>query len=207
MKATKLLKTHHRKVETLFKDIEKTDDAAEKSRLFEELAADLVAHDTIEREIFYPAYEQAAGMTKRLGESLVEHGIVEFCLYQADQAQGNGDFEFKLTALKEVVQHHVDEEEEELFPKVEKALGEELLARIGMQMELRFENAKQADYRETLSKNLRQVVAGELEVGSDEAVKQPASRERRSSQGSGNVARAGRKQVTIDENHSRSFRH
>ncbi|HEY8946363.1 MAG TPA: hemerythrin domain-containing protein, partial [Polyangiaceae bacterium] len=110
MKATDLLKKQHREVRDLFKRIEKVSRNDVKRDLFEELAANLVGHDAIEREIFYPACEEELGMTDLLGEALAEHGVVEFCLYLADQAPEE-DFEYKCTVLKEVLEHHIEEEE------------------------------------------------------------------------------------------------
>jgi hemerythrin superfamily protein len=165
MRATELLKSQHREVESLFKRIKKAKQDAEKQQLFEELAANLVAHDAIEREIFYPACEEAMGMNEMLGEALVEHGVVEFSLYQADQAQGEDDFEYKYTVLQEVLEHHVKEEEKEFFPKVEKALGKERLEELAAEMEEVFEAAKAKDFRGPLHKNLKQVLAGALKPG------------------------------------------
>jgi hemerythrin superfamily protein len=165
MKATDLLKSQHREVESLFKRIEKAKQDEQKQELFEELASNLVAHDAIEREIFYPACEEEMGMDELLGEALVEHGVVEFSLYQADQSQGDEDFEFKCTVLKEVVEHHVKDEEKEFFPKVEKALGKARLEELAEQMEERFEAAKAEDFRTPLQRNLKEVLAGALKPG------------------------------------------
>jgi hypothetical protein len=167
MKATDLLKSQHREVEKLFKQIEKASEDDEKRELFEELAKNLVAHDAIEREIFYPACEEQMGMTELLGEALVEHGVVEFSLYQADQAQGEEDFEYKCTVLEEVVEHHVKEEEKEFFPKVQKAFEKEELETLGSRMEAAFEAAKAKDFRGPLHRNLKQVLAGALKPGAN----------------------------------------
>ena len=160
--AIELLKTQHEEVKTLFKRIEKASTRAAKTKLFDELAANLAAHDTIEREIFYPACEKALGMIDLLGEALVEHGVVEFSLYQADQARKDKDFSFKCQVLSELVEHHVEEEEEEFFPKVEKALGKDKLNELGARMAARFEQAKAKDYHPVLKSNLKQVLAGAL---------------------------------------------
>jgi len=160
--AIELLKTQHEEVKTLFKRIEKASTRAAKTKLFDELAANLAAHDAIEREIFYPACEKGMGMTDLLGEALVEHGVVEFSLYQADQARKDKDFSFKCQVLSEIVEHHVKEEEEDFFPKVQKALGKEKLLALGAQMQQRFEQAKAKDYRPALKSNLKQVLAGAL---------------------------------------------
>ncbi|HEY3252495.1 MAG TPA: hemerythrin domain-containing protein [Polyangiaceae bacterium] len=160
--ATELLKTQHEQVKTLFKRIEKASSRAAKTKLFDELAANLAAHDAIEREIFYPACEKAMGMTDLLGEALVEHGVVEFSLFQADQARKDKDFPFKCQVLSEIVEHHVKEEEQDFFPKVEKALGKEKLRALGVRMQARFEQAKAKDYHPALKSNLKQVLAGAL---------------------------------------------
>lgn len=160
--ATALLTAQHDVVDALFARLEAASTRAAKVKLFEELAHNLVAHDAIEREIFYPACERALGMSDLLGESLVEHGVVEFCLYQAEQAEKSADFAFKCEVLKEVVQHHVKEEERDFFPKVEKALSKAELERLGARMKARFDEAKNADFRAPLYQNLKQVLAGAL---------------------------------------------
>ena len=108
MKATDLLKKQHTKVDGLFTRFEKAKKAPEKAAIFEELAANLVAHDAIEREIFYPACEEEMGMTELLGEALVEHGLVEFMIYRADQNLNNDTLAHHVKVRKEVVEHHVD---------------------------------------------------------------------------------------------------
>jgi len=160
--AIELLKTQHEEVKTLFKRIEKASTRGAKTKLFDQLAANLAAHDAIEREIFYPACERGMGMTDLLGEALVEHGVVEFSLFQADQARKDKDFSFKCQVLSEIVEHHVKEEEEEFFPKVQKALGKEKLLALGARMQERFEQAKAKDYHPALKSNLKQVLAGAL---------------------------------------------
>jgi hypothetical protein len=64
--------------------------------------------------------------------------------------------------LSEIVEHHVKEEEEDFFPKVEKALGKEKLVELGARMAERFEQAKSKDYHSALHSNLSQVLAGAL---------------------------------------------
>jgi hemerythrin superfamily protein len=160
MKATKLLESQHKTVRKLFKSIKAASGHAEKGKLFEEVAACLVAHDAIEREILYPACEKKMGMTDLLGEALVEHGVIEFSLHVADGARGGDDFDHKVQVLSEMVEHHVKEEEGEFFPKVEKALGAELLETLGEKMEARFEEVKKADFRAPLQKKLEEVLAG-----------------------------------------------
>src|SRR3954471_17999359 len=160
--AIDLLKTQHEEVKKLFKRIEKASTRSAKLKLFDELAANLAAHDAIEREIFYPACEKGMGMTDLLGEALVEHGVVEFSLYQADQARRDPSFSFKCQVLSEIVEHHVKEEEDDFFPKAERALGREKLMELGARMKERFEAAKASSFRPPLHSNLKQVLAGAL---------------------------------------------
>jgi len=162
MNAIDLLKQQHTEVKDLFSKIESTDAENEKGRLFRELAAKLVGHDGIEREIFYPACEEALGLTDELGEALVEHGVVEFSLYQADQALGQDDFDYKVKVLKELLEHHIEEEEKEFFPKVQKALGDEQLDSLGEELLDAFEDTQAEDYHQPLFENLRQVLIGTL---------------------------------------------
>lgn len=173
--ATDLLKKQHGEVKALFKRIEKARAQTGKLEYFDQLAANLAAHDTIEREIFYPACEKAMGMIDLLGEALVEHGVVEFSLYQADQARKDATFSFKCQVLSEIVEHHVKEEEEEFFPKVEKALGREALLELGARMKERFEQAVAEDYHPTLNNNLKQVLAGALKPARRAATSRKAS--------------------------------
>jgi hypothetical protein len=167
MKANELLEKQHRLVEELFDQFEQADEN-EKGEVFEQIASNLVAHDAIEREIFYPACEEALEDDDRedvLGESLVEHGVVEFCLFRADKNRSKPEeLEKYVTVLKEIVFHHVKEEEDELLPKAKKALGSERLEELGAEMEARFEKALKSDYRRPLRDNLQQVLDGKAKT-------------------------------------------
>lgn len=175
MKAHELLKAQHQEVAKLFEAIEGADDT-DKEELFKQLAAKLTAHDGIEREIFYPACQEAMGLNDLLGEALVEHGIIEFGLYQANEALGEDDFDFKTAVLKELVEHHVQEEEQEFLPKAEKALGGDSLELLGREMEEAFEQALTEDFKQPLYENLRQVLAGALETTPHKSSPAPAKK-------------------------------
>src|SRR3954453_17061636 len=129
MKASEFLEQQHRQLERLFDRLEQAKNS-ERKRVFDELAGLLVGHDAIEREIFYPACEKKMGMTDELGEALAEHGLVEFSLFRADTARTGEDFKACVTVLREALEHHVDEEEGEFFPKAERALGADQSAQI-----------------------------------------------------------------------------
>jgi len=193
MKATDLLKQQHDEVKGLFEKIETASRTATKRQLFAELAANLVAHDGIERQLFYPACEEKMGMNDLLGEALVEHGLVEFSLFQADQAQGEDDFEYKLTVLKEALEHHIEEEEKEFFPKVNRAFDKETLETLGTELEEMFDELKQGDYRAPLRSNLKQVLQGVLKPSPKPKTPAPRASKARSTARKASVPSRARK--------------
>ncbi len=136
MKATTLLKKQHRVVEGLFK---KLGGSAPKKELLRELANNLAAHMAIEQEIFYPAIKEID--EDMVLESFEEHALAEIALKRLLATNPKDDsFEARVTATKELIAHHVDEEEEDLFPKVEKKMGGEL-EELGARMKERFDEA------------------------------------------------------------------
>lgn len=172
MKATDLIEKQHREVEDLFEKFEKASDD-KKAAIFDEIAASLVAHDAIERELLYPAYERAAGSDDTLKEALVEHGIVEFSLFRADKNRGKESFDSFVKALKEVVEHHVEEEEKSFIPKADKKLGNEANQTLGARMEARFEEAKAKDFKKPLRDAVTQLLTGRAKI--DTRGKKPAA--------------------------------
>lgn len=137
MKATTLLKKQHRVVEGLFKKL--SGSGGGKKELLRELANNLVAHMAIEQEIFYPAVKEID--PDMVLESFEEHALAEIALKRLLATNPKDDsFEARVTATKELIQHHVDEEEEDLFPKVEKKMGDDL-EDLGMRMKERFDEA------------------------------------------------------------------
>jgi iron-sulfur cluster repair protein YtfE (RIC family) len=143
MSATKLLEKQHRHVESIFSKLEAGGSDAEE--LVTQLANELAAHMTIEQEIFYPAIQNVD--RKQVFESYEEHALAEFALKRLLAADTESDeFQARVTALKELIEHHVKEEEEELFPEVEKALGKDKLEELGAQMHEQFEKVVAAGF-------------------------------------------------------------
>lgn len=156
MKATTLLEQQHKKVKTLFKKLE--NGRAEPGPLLTELANDLIAHMAIEHEIFYPAVEAIAH--DLVAESFEEHALAEIALKRLLSTDPQDEsFAARVVAAKELIEHHVEEEEEELFPKVEKKLGEERLEELGKQMKARFNEVRAAGYQEALPKGFGRTLA------------------------------------------------
>ncbi|TME44820.1 MAG: hemerythrin domain-containing protein [Chloroflexi bacterium] len=135
MDAITLLKNDHRQVEKLFKEIEKGDGNREK--LFKELKDELDVHAQIEEQLFYPAVRDAKQTHEIVLESFEEHKQVKMVLMDLEKADKNTEHWLAgLKVLMEDVQHHVGEEENELFPKVkDKVLSKEQLDDLGKRME------------------------------------------------------------------------
>lgn len=160
MNAVELLKDQHREIDALVEKFENAKRANEKEAIFLDLAERLVAHDAIEREIFYPACERALGRTEPLMEGIAEHGLIEFSVFRADQARGKDSFEYLVRVLAETVKHHVEEEETEVLPDVVEAMDEEELETLGEEMLTRFEASMEENFRTPLRRNLEQVLGG-----------------------------------------------
>jgi hemerythrin superfamily protein len=134
--ALALLKEDHRKVEKLFKDFESAKGDGRKEKLARQICLELTVHTTIEEEIFYPACDGKIE-EDMLKEAYVEHDAAKLLIAEIEAGSGKTDdfFDAKVQVLGEQIDHHVKEEEDELFPKVRKAdidtkaLGEQLAAR------------------------------------------------------------------------------
>ena len=147
MKATTLLKKDHDTVRDLFKQYEKAGDTAfqKKKSLFDEVRAELEIHSRIEEEIFYPAVrrirEEEAKDTVR--EGLEEHAVVKTLLEQLSEMDPKDEqFDAKFKVMQENVEHHADEEEDEMFSEAKKNLSDEVLDELGARMEVRKESLK-----------------------------------------------------------------
>ncbi len=134
--ALALLKEDHRKVEKLFKDYESAKGEGRKEKLARQISLELTIHTTIEEEIFYPACKGKID-EDLLKEAYVEHDAAKLLMAEIEAGNGQSDdfFDAKVQVLGEQIDHHVKEEEDELFPEVRKAdidtkaLAEQLAAR------------------------------------------------------------------------------
>jgi hemerythrin superfamily protein len=135
MDAFELLKQDHSKVSKLFSEIESASEGT-KAGLFSQLKAELDLHAHIEETILYPALENTEEAREITLEAYEEHKVVKDLLGElANSGAINEEWDAKLTVLKENVEHHVEEEEGELFDKARKALGEERIDSLGARME------------------------------------------------------------------------
>jgi precorrin-2 methylase len=141
--AIELLTQQHREVKEMFDRFENMTDRAKvsKKKLADEICNALIMHTTIEEEIYYPATREASEETEDMvDEAVVEHASAKDLIAQIMEMDPGDDlYDAKVKVLGELVEHHVKEEEEEMFPKTRelkldlKALGQEMKAR---QMEI-----------------------------------------------------------------------
>ena len=137
MDAIELLEGQHREVEELFEKFDKAGDKARKTKekLCREISDKLAMHAEIEEKLFYPE-SKMEDTEEILRESVEEHlGVKRILADLLETEVADEQFDAKMKVLKEQVEHHVEEEEEELFPKVKKALSEEELEDLGARME------------------------------------------------------------------------
>jgi hemerythrin superfamily protein len=123
-RALSLLSKDHKVVSTLFKRYEKEDDQDEKRTILQMVCAALTAHAQLEEELFYPALRDALGQEGEdlLDEATVEHTTLKALVTELEDAEpGDELVDAKVTVLSEYVKHHVEEEENEIFPKAKRA--------------------------------------------------------------------------------------
>jgi iron-sulfur cluster repair protein YtfE (RIC family) len=144
MNAFTLLKNDHEKVAGILKSIEGTTERATKGReeLFAQLKSELDVHTRIEEKIFYPALEKYEETRDIALEAYEEHAIVKQLLKELASSRKDGElWTAKFTVLKENIEHHVEEEEGEMFKKARKVLSEDDIVKLGD----RLQEAKQSE--------------------------------------------------------------
>jgi hemerythrin superfamily protein len=137
--AIEMLMADHKKVKKLFGNFEtrKDDgDDEDKSAIVKLICNELKVHTTLEEEIFYPAVRKAIQDSVLMDEALVEHAGAKELIAQLEEADPEDDlYDAKVTVLGEQIDHHVKEEEGDMFPKAKKAkvdtaaLGAQMLKR------------------------------------------------------------------------------
>ena len=147
MDAFELLKKDHEKVSGIFEKLEPTTERGVKTReeLFTQLKNELDIHAKIEEEIFYPAIKEARKTHDITLEAFEEHHVIKQLLAELDKLSKDDEtWGAKLTVLKENVEHHVEEEEGEMFSGAKKVLSSEQIEELGARMEAAKREEKKA---------------------------------------------------------------
>lgn len=142
MDAITLLKNDHEKVRQLLSQLAKEEAADAREKLLDQIALELEAHTTIEEEIFYPAFREASEKQedeKMYFEAMEEHRAAgDLVLPDLKGTTPDSEkFGGRAKVLKELVEHHADEEEKDMFPRAKKLLDADTLEELGQRMEKR----------------------------------------------------------------------
>ncbi len=147
MDAIAVLKRDHEEVERLFRQFEKLTERAHRSKqkIVMKIIRELAIHAAVEEMLFYPAVRTAAlkasvralkEAADTVLESLEEHHVVKWTLSELEKMKPEDErYDAKVQVLMESVRRHVEEEQEELFPKARRLLGDDLLFELGDRIE------------------------------------------------------------------------
>jgi hemerythrin-like domain-containing protein len=140
MDALSLLKDDHDRVKKMLEELDSTTERATKTRpeMLAKLKQDLTIHEAIEEEIFYPALKEHAEAKEIVLEAYEEHDVVDTIMTEIEQTPVEDEtWAAKFTVMKENLEHHIEEEEGEMFKQARKVLDENELATLGEQMAAR----------------------------------------------------------------------
>ena len=141
--AISMLKKDHQKVRQLLAKLEKTTErsARQREELLAQIENEVKVHTTIEEEIFYPAYKDAvrSKSDKELYfEAIEEHHVVDLVMPEIKSTDSRSEeFAAKAKVLKDLIEHHAEEEEKEMFPKTRKAMDTSELRELGQELQQR----------------------------------------------------------------------
>jgi hemerythrin-like domain-containing protein len=140
MNAIQLLEADHKTMKKLLADLEETSRRAttKRTQLFEKIKTELTAHEAIEEEIFYPALKDHPKAKDMVLEAYVEHHVADLIVEElAAEPVDDESWGARATVLRESIEHHIEEEEGELFKTARTILDRDELETLGRQMEQR----------------------------------------------------------------------
>jgi hemerythrin superfamily protein len=136
MDGLELLKQDHQAVKDLFDQIDDAEDGKQRKKLFDQIDTQLNIHAHIEETVFYPEIQKIDELKDMVEEALEEHQEVKTLLEKIEGLDPEAEqFSASLEELMENVEHHVAEEEDEMFPKVRERCDQATLDRLGDQLE------------------------------------------------------------------------
>lgn len=133
-----VLRSDHERVRKLFSGLEAAKSADRQSALLQKIEDELQLHTQLEEKIFYPAFHEAARNNEdrtMYYEALEEHHAVDLVLPEVKAAKrGTPQFAARAKVLKELVEHHAEEEEKDMFPRARKLMGARRLQELGREI-------------------------------------------------------------------------
>jgi hemerythrin-like domain-containing protein len=159
-----ILKNDHKEIKKLFRQFEAAGDNANKKTgdIAQRILEALTVHTYIENEAMYPTVRRLLpDLEDDILESYEEHHVADvLCMELASMKPSDERFDAKVTVLIELVEHHIEEEEEEWFPKVREGLGRKKLQEIGIDLEAkRTEAPRRPEQPGAMKKVVEAVVA------------------------------------------------
>lgn len=140
MDALELLEEDHERVKELLSRLEKEKAAKARERLFTQVKQELEVHEAIEEEIFYPALQEHPKAKDIVLEAYEEHNVVDMVMAEIEAIPFDDDtWSAKLTVMKENVEHHIEEEEDQMFSQARQVFDEDELVELGTRMQGRKE--------------------------------------------------------------------
>ena len=137
MDALSLLKADHDKVKKMLAEGEQTTERAEKTRteLFDTLKAEMMLHERIEEEIFYPALKEHPKAKDIVLEGYEEHHVVDDIMGELEETDVTDEtWAAKFKVMKENIEHHIEEEEGEMFKQARQVFETDELEQLGERM-------------------------------------------------------------------------
>lgn len=137
MNVLEFLKQDHQQAMNIMNQIETANTGGQQARtdLFNQLKSALTLHTRMEEQIFYPELENHQETRDLIREAYSEHQEVDELLAEISSlSPTSGDFNNKIAELRDSVEHHVNEEENQMFPKVQQILGQDQLNEMGRRM-------------------------------------------------------------------------
>ena len=150
MDAITLLKDDHDALRKLLDELDATTERGVKTRkeLFTRIRRELDLHETIEEEILYPALKEHPKAKDLVLEAYEEHHVVDLVVAELEGLPFDDEtWGAKLTVAKENVEHHIEEEEDEMFPRARQVFDAEELEELGARMQARKEELSSGDRR------------------------------------------------------------
>jgi iron-sulfur cluster repair protein YtfE (RIC family) len=137
MDPIEMLKNDHDEVKALLEKLDKTTERAEVTRTdgLEQLRQKLELHETIEEDVLYPALDHFAKTKAITLEAYEEHHVVDLVMAELEATPvGDETWAAKLTVAKENVEHHIQEEEDQMFKQARQVMDEAELEALGERM-------------------------------------------------------------------------
>jgi hemerythrin-like domain-containing protein len=142
-----LLKDDHEKMKSLLKELEEAAEqgSPKREQLFATVKEELTVHEAIEEEIFYPALKEHPKAKDLVLEAYEEHGVVDLVMAEIEGLSFDDErWSAKFTVMKENIEHHIEEEEKEMFKQARDVFEESELEDLGARMTARKEELQAA---------------------------------------------------------------